>query len=101
MQDPLTQLRALKRPPLLIRAARIGLSDYSRERDLTRLLGPGPMPGPSQAMIRLMEEEAMEEALRTGERGHYSTTRHVALMIALMAEAQIVAARGPRLVDPA
>jgi len=97
MQDPLTQLRSLKRPPLLIRAARIGLADYRRERDLGRLLGPGGLPGPSQAMIRLLEEEATEEALRRGERGHYSVTRHVALVTALMAEGQIVAARGPRL----
>lgn len=98
MQDPLTQLRALKRPPLLIRAARIGLAEYHRERDLARLLGHGPLPGPSEAMVRLLEQEASEEAMRQDGGGHYSVTRHVALMVALMGEGQLVASRGPRLV---
>jgi len=101
MQDPLTQLRQLKRPPLLIRAARIGLADYRRERDLARLLGLPRAPGPSQAVIRLLEEEATEEALRVEEPGRYSVTRHVGLVIALMAEAQLLAARNPRLVRSA
>ena len=52
-------------------------------------------------MIRLLEAEAMAEAQRTGEVGHYSVTRHVAIMTALMAEGQIVAARSPRLVGSA
>jgi len=101
MQDPLTQLKTLRRPPLLIRAARIGLSDYRRGRDLSRLLGPGGLPGPSQAVIRLLEEEALEEERRNVDRARYSVHRHVELIIALMAEGQVLAARGPTLVQSA
>ncbi len=44
MHDILGTLRALRRPPLLIRAARIGLQDYRREVHLRRLLRDGPLP---------------------------------------------------------
>jgi len=93
MLDPLTQIRTLKRPPLLVRAARIGLMDYRSDRDLPKLLGrPCPL-GPSQAVMHLLEEEAQQEERRTGSTGHYSVSRHVELIIAIMAEAQVLQTR--------
>ncbi|WP_292068146.1 DUF6477 family protein, partial [Marivita sp. XM-24bin2] len=49
MQDLLTQISALRRPRILIRAARIGAESYHREARLPRLLGYGNVPrlGPS------------------------------------------------------
>ena len=39
MQDILSLLSSLRRPRLLIRAARIGADDYRREHHLWRILG--------------------------------------------------------------
>jgi len=101
MQDPLTQLRSLRRPPLLIRAARHGIAEYRRDRDLARLLGQPVPAGPGQAVIRLLEEEAMMEDARLADSGTYSMTRHVALVVALMAEAQALQERRPQVVRSA
>lgn len=94
MTDPIQLLNALRRPRLLIRAARFGLSDYSRERDLTRLLGQTRAPGPKQSVgVLLEEEEALEATRKSGDAG-YSIARHVEVLIALIAEARLLA-RGP------
>lgn len=88
----LTQLR---RPRLLVRAARFGLGDYRRDRDLLRLL-QGSRPENTLAVIdRLMElEEAEDTRRRTGDAG-YSVARHIELLIALMAEARLFLASHP------
>ena len=55
------------------------------------------MPGPRQAVIRLMQEEAaLEEARTTGD-GRYSVARHVEIMIALMGEALLISEERPKL----
>ncbi len=41
MQDILSRMNALRRPRLLIRAARAGADDYMRAPHLARLLGYG------------------------------------------------------------
>lgn len=87
--------RILHRPRLLIRAARMGLDDYSRPRDLRRLLKTADLPPPSRALDQLMEVEAQLEALRTDGNGNYSVIRHVEVMIALMAEIQLLPGRVP------
>lgn len=88
-------LRRLRRPRLLIRAARLGLPDYRRERDLRRLLRPGDraaaLPAPAAALTDLLaQERRLEDSRRAGEAG-YSLTRHVALLIALLGEARLLA----------
>ncbi len=91
--DPVTDLSSVRRPRLLIRAARFGLADYVRERDLKRLLKTASPPAPATALRRLMAAEAeMEETRRAGDAG-YSAARHVELLIALMAEAGLLARR--------
>ena len=90
MTDPLTLLNALRRPSLLIRAARFGLSDYRRERDLRRLTQTSALPSPDRAMgILMSEEETLEQTRRAGDAA-YSVSRHVEVLIALMAEAQLL-----------
>lgn len=89
---PLAQLR---RPRLLIRAARFGLADYDRPRDLKRLMRLPQAPGPREALARLLEAEAcMEDTRKAGGAG-YSPARHVELLIALIAEARLVAPPAP------
>lgn len=93
MTDPLSLFAALRRPRLMIRAARIGAPDYRRERDLRRLLGPAGALSPDRALPALLDAEARAEATRMAGDAAYSIARHVDLLIALMAEARLVARR--------
>lgn len=88
-------LAQLRRPRLLIRAARLGLAEYNRDRDLRRLMRTPAAPGPQAAVEGLIGEEArLEEGRKAGDAG-YSVARHVEVLIALMAEAQLLP-RGPQ-----
>lgn len=94
MTDFAALVACLKRPRLLIRAARHGVQDYDRNRDLRRLLS-GTTPSPREAILRLLgEEEAMERARREGGAG-YSVARHVDVMIAMLAELRLVNRQEP------
>ena len=66
MTDFRALLADLRRPQLLIRAARCGLADYRRERDLRRLIDANTTP--DRAVTRLLsEEERLETTRRAGE----------------------------------
>lgn len=89
MTDFRALLSDLRRPQLLIRAARHGLCDYRRDRDLKRLLD-GQQPSPDRSVPRLLnEEELMEETRQSGDAG-YSVVRHIEVLIALMAEVRLL-----------
>ncbi|WP_157046610.1 DUF6477 family protein [Roseovarius sp. 217] len=98
MQDVLGTLRTLRRPPLLIRAARIGLSAYRREAHLGRHVGNGVLPRSSQALAHLIETEARLEHDRKVHATGYSPLQHVDILIAMMGEAQLICT-APMLVD--
>lgn len=92
----LDTLARATRPRLLLRAARMGTMEYRREVDLRRILGQSTTPPPGPATVRcLIALEAEMEMLRirpcheTGET--WRATRHVEVMIALMAEARLMA----------
>ena len=90
MKDILGMLQVLRRPRLLIRAARIGVQEYRRDPHLYRLLGYGALPRSGAALMRLMEIEAdLEDRRRTGDAG-YSISRHVEVLCAMMGEAQVL-----------
>ena len=90
MSDLLGALSSLRRPRLLIRAARFGLRDYNRDRDLRRLMRGEVAPGPNGLFATLLAEEArVEETRRSGDAA-YGPARHVELLIALIAEACLV-----------
>ncbi|WP_166415615.1 DUF6477 family protein [Cochlodiniinecator piscidefendens] len=93
MTDLMSLLETLRRPSLLIRAARHGLDHYCRDRDLLRIMKSGAMPSPGQAVATLMSEErGYEEKRKTGD-ASYSVARHVEVLIALMAEARVMRTR--------
>lgn len=90
MQDLMTMVSQLRRPRLLIRAARFGQAEYNRDRHLQRILGYGKLPRPAAALMRLMELERVLDEQRRADDAGYSLPRHVDLLIAMMGEAQLV-----------
>ena len=87
-------LSKIRRPRLLIRAARIGVAAYARERDLRRLLHAVRAPAPERALDRLVELESAFEASRLEGDAAYSVSRHVEVLSALMAEARALTRKG-------
>ncbi|MHA6347052.1 DUF6477 family protein [Roseivivax sp. CAU 1761] len=69
----------LRRPRLLVRAARMGAEGYRRDTDLPRLLGSLPA-GLEAALDRLIEIEADLDQARRGARAGYPPARHVAVL---------------------
>ncbi len=91
MTDFRALLADLRRPRMLICAARCGLGDYRRERDLRRLIDV--VAPPERSLTRLLcEEERIEEIRRNGDTS-YSVARHIEVLIALMAEVRLLPRR--------
>jgi hypothetical protein len=87
MTDFCARLAKLRRPRLLIRAARFGLSHYRRERDLRRLI---ELPAaPELAFDRLMRAEGKLEENRQNGNAAYSVADHIEVLIALLAESKL------------
>jgi hypothetical protein len=95
MTDLISLVHALRRPALLIRAAAHGLSDYNRARTLKRLTPGQGLPGPRGAVASLLSVEANLEQARRNRETDYSVSRHVEVMIALLAEARLLAQPQP------
>lgn len=90
MTDLYHTVSTLRRPRLLIRAARFGQRDYNRTRDLRRLMKLPATPAPAQALERLIAEESMLDSARREGVAHYSLMRHIEVLIAMMAEARLL-----------
>jgi len=90
MTELAATLATLRRPRLLIRAARFGLNDYDRGRDLRRLIRAEAPPAPERALDRLITAEAEIEEVRRARTAGYSVSRHIELLIAIMAEARLL-----------
>ena len=85
MSDLARILSSLRRPRMLIRAARSGQTDYRRDRDLRRFVS---FPAsPEAAVAKLLEVENKMEQVRQSGDATYSISRHIEVMIALIAEA--------------
>jgi Family of unknown function (DUF6477) len=92
MNDFAAILDTLRRPRILIRAARAGVTDDRRERDLKRLLRNPKATAPHQTMAPLLAEETRLEQTRTAGEASYSIHRHIAVLTAIIAEARILTA---------
>lgn len=90
MQDIVSIVRGLRRPRLLIRAARIGAEDYRRDQHLPRLLGYGALPRPGAALMRLMEMERAAEEARRAAGGTDGLMRQLDLLIAILGEVRLL-----------
>lgn len=90
MLEPCEILKEIQRPSLLIRAARLGAKDYSRNRELRRIIPGSGYLSPEKAVPILLEEEEALEAIRRCGDASYSAVRHVRVMIALLAEVKLL-----------
>jgi hypothetical protein len=90
MTDLLSSVAGLRRPRTLIQAARHGLDDYSRTRDLVRVMRTETPPSPDRAVAQLLDEEERIEDRRLSGDASYSITRHIEVLIAMMAEARLL-----------
>lgn len=88
MQDILSRIGTLRRPPLLIRAARFGVENYRRDLHLKRYAFSGQLPRPGRALVWLLEEEDRLNGLRLLHDASYSAARHVHVMISILGEAR-------------
>lgn len=80
-------LNALRRPKLLVRAARMGVMHYRRDRDLGQVLRQkGGGGSPVKALVEA--EERLETTRQEGD-STYSIQRHVGVLTALIAEARL------------
>lgn len=76
----------LRRPRLMIQAARNGQRLWRRDRDLPKLLKCDDLPVAGRALPRLRAEEATLNSARLEGAAEYDMRRHVALMVAILAE---------------
>jgi len=88
MLDIRSRLDQLKRPRLLVRAARHGVDDYRRTRHLAKVLGVEDVPGHGEALMHLFDIEAELNSDRIKRNGNYNAARHVDVLIALSGEAR-------------
>lgn len=86
-------LAAIRRPKILVRAARAGVTEYQRDRDLRRLLRLNKAARDAIALDTLLAEENRLEGKRLAGEATYSIQRHVAILTALIAEARQAPAR--------
>ena len=88
MSDFRKVLSEMRRPPLLMRAARLGVQNYNRGHWLKRLV-----PGETSAeriLPRLLNAEEELELIRQRGDASYSITRHIEVLIALLAEVSMM-----------
>lgn len=88
MTDLTSQLTDLRRPRLLVRAARHGLSSYRRSRDLQRIAGHAQSASPRTVVESLLHQEEHAETTRLAHDGTYNVNKHIELLIVLMAESR-------------
>lgn len=90
MSDILTWINSLKRPGLLVRAAKLGLADYDREKVLKKVSASGTPEGSPRALEAMIPvEEALNQARRDGD-ASYVPSRHVEILAAILAEFRLL-----------
>lgn len=92
MTDIFGLLAQMKRPGLLIRAARGGADLYNRSGHLSRVLQTDILPRSGEALIRLIEIENDLNRERLQDSAGYSCVRHIEVLIAIMGEARLLRA---------
>ena len=101
MQDIMTLLGTLKRPRLLIQAARIGGEQYQRDVHLPRVLGDSTRARGGRTLMQLIDLEAEHDERRRAKDPAYNIAAHVEVLSAMMGEAKLLRAQIARATTPA
>jgi hypothetical protein len=87
--SPLNHVESLRRPSLLVSAAKSGAEHYCRKTALRRTLGGGRKSDPRQNLADLVALELNENEKRISHAADYSVRQHVEVLIAVIGEAQL------------
>ncbi|MBR9863772.1 DUF6477 family protein [Neptunicoccus cionae] len=79
-------LSNLRRPKILISAARLGLAHYRRDADLRFITGTSRTPTREFAIETLLRREALLETDRRDGAAGYSIQKHIRVLTALLGE---------------
>ncbi|GGA24120.1 DUF6477 family protein [Neptunicoccus cionae] len=79
-------LSNLRRPKILISAARLGLAQYRRDSDLRYITGTSRTPTRDLAIETLLRREALMETDRKEGAAGYSIQKHIRVLTALLGE---------------
>lgn len=90
MKDALGILGDLRRPRLLVKAAKHGSREYNREAHLPQLLGFGRLPRHGAALMKLVDIEAELNEQRLRKDATYSIPHHVEVLAVMMGEARLM-----------
>ncbi len=88
------QMPALSRPALLIAAARAGQAGWRRESGLRRLLRIEEPLARDEVMALLLSQEEICDQNRRARAAEYDLSRHILLLIAILAEFRAEMAAG-------
>jgi hypothetical protein len=80
------RLNTLKRPKLMLEAARNGLASYDPSRHLPVVLGGSLHRSKTGQLDCLLDIEETYNRLRKEKRAEYSPARHIRYLIAILAE---------------
>ena len=80
------RLNTLKRPKLMLEAARNGLAGYDPSRHLPALTGKSLHRSEIGQLDCLLDMEETHNRLRKEKRAEYSPARHIRYLIAMIAE---------------
>lgn len=88
MLDVTTYLKTVRRPKLLMQAARINLARYQRERHLVHVLGTRAAlrMGPRESLMYLIDEERDQNHQRHEKMAGYEISRHILVLTAMLGE---------------
>ena len=87
MTDLSKFLSQIRRPKLLVRAARMGLLHYKADRDMPRLVR-AHTKAVERVKSLIAEEQRLEDGRQTGD-STYSIQSHVGILTALIAETRL------------
>ena len=90
MLDIHSLMKNLKRPKILVQAARFGLDDFKRHAELQRLLKRDQVPTPSRAIIELIDLENEINARRVSHDATYQLAEHINVLTAIMSEQRLL-----------
>lgn len=87
-------INSLRRPRVLVRAARFSMLEYRRDKVLKRVLKRDTVPGPMAALALLLHRESELETMRQEGDAGYSVAKHIDVLSGLMGE---ISCMGPTL----